>query len=399
MTTTTEIKEHPDNDPAPTHGYGRAPSSARPIDEIRVHRLIMERVLAKKNREFDKADELRAELLNDCNVELVDKTKVWKVLSPAAPVGMETTASDPQPPKLLPITAASPMAAMHGYTRAGSDTALVADEPRVHALLLQRLQAKKNHQFDRADELRETLRRECGVEVFDKTKFWRVAGGRGHVPLPEGVKKPRSKPPPRPTQGAVAGVDGDDTADGAQLPEPLPSRNGAKTLRKREQAAAEEAARRPIASGFGHAMLVKMGWGGQGRGLRDGALAEPYKVCLALLDPAVLRWATALPRSTLLPITLRHFHATALNAAFVNTGAARRGSGALAGRKAWPRSHRRYRHRRHSGAWCSGQCGGRQGTEEGTEERTQSCCGGGDRGDGGSGQRCDLCWQWSRWRE
>jgi hypothetical protein len=144
----------------------------------------------------------------------------------------------------------------------------VADEPRVHKLLLERVQAKKLHKFERADELRALLQSECNVEVFDKTKFWRVAGGRGHVPLPSGEAKPRSKPPPRPAAGSAT----------ASASEPLPSRKGAKALRKQEQAAAEAKAQTPIASGFGHAMLLKMGWGGQGSGLKEGALAEPFKI-------------------------------------------------------------------------------------------------------------------------
>ena len=37
----------------------------------------------------------------------------------------------------LPVTTTGSMSAMHGYTRAGSDMARVADESRVHELLLQ----------------------------------------------------------------------------------------------------------------------------------------------------------------------------------------------------------------------------------------------------------------------
>ena len=160
-------------------------------------------------------------------------------------------------------------AASHGYLRAGSDTAIVSDEPRVHQLLLERLLAKKMHKFEKADELRAQLLSEFGVEVFDKTKFWRVAGGRAHVPLPTGESKPRSKPPPKAATPAAAS---------GPLAEPLPTRKGAKALRKQEQAVASAAAQTPISTGFGHAMLLKMGWSGQGSGLRDGSLAEPFMV-------------------------------------------------------------------------------------------------------------------------
>jgi hypothetical protein len=165
------------------------------------------------------------------------------------------------------------MGALHGYARAQNDVAPVADEARVHSLLLQRLQAKKNHQFEKADELRSVLLRECGVEIFDKTKFWRVVGGSGHVPLPQGEHKPRSKPP----KASATPVPPTTAGDSSSQAEPLPSRQGRKKRRKKEKAAAAEIADKPIASGFGHALLLKMGWRGEG-GLRDGAIAEPVSL-------------------------------------------------------------------------------------------------------------------------
>ena len=55
------------------------------------------------------------------------------------------------------------------------------------------------------------------------------------------------------------------------------SKRAAKKQRKREREAAEAIADAPITSGFGHAMLLKMGWGGNGTGLRDDGIAEPVK--------------------------------------------------------------------------------------------------------------------------
>lgn len=272
----------------PAHGYTRAHGDVACVaDEPRVHAIIAQRQEAKKAGNFEKADELRAVLLHEFRVEVFDKSKFWKVKQPkAAPVGSRSKGlpapasgdsqsahghnDDGAATLKLPVAATAPMSATHGYTRAGSDTALVADEPRVHALLFERLQAKKNHKFERADELRETLLREHSIEVFDKTKFWRVQGGRGHVPLPAGESKPRSKPPARVPVAKLQAAAGADP-----LP---PSRQAAKALRKREQAAAAVIAETPIGEGFGHAMLLKMGWGGQGRGLREGAIAQPFKV-------------------------------------------------------------------------------------------------------------------------
>jgi len=161
----------------------------------------------------------------------------------------------------------------HGYARAQGDMVHV-DEQRVHALLAQRQHAKRNREFDKADSLRGVLLQECRVEVFDKTKFWRVVGGKGHVPLPPGESKPRAKPSK--SKAVVCAAQLPPAAATVAL-EP-PSRQGGKKLRKKQQQAATQMAETPIASGFGHAMLLKMGWDGQGSGLREGALTEPLDV-------------------------------------------------------------------------------------------------------------------------
>jgi hypothetical protein len=78
--------------------------------------------------------------------------------------------------------------------------------------------------------------------------------------------------------------DEDDAEDDASL-----SKRAAKKLRKRERVEAEAIAETPITTGFGHAMLLKMGWGGQGEGLREGGIAEPVKAA----PPAGKRGLTA----------------------------------------------------------------------------------------------------------
>ena len=156
----------------------------------------------------------------------------------------------------------------HGYTRAQGDT-LDVDQPRVHALIARRRQAKKNHDFKKADALREELRRECNVEVFDKTMIWKVIGSTGHVPLPKGQASGRAP------ESSAAPL----TAAAAE----------AKRLKKKQRKAAKKAAAKvalaPITTGFGHAMLLKMGWEGEGSGLREGALVRPLKA----LPPAERR--------------------------------------------------------------------------------------------------------------
>ena len=55
------------------------------------------------------------------------------------------------------------------------------------------------------------------------------------------------------------------------------SKRAAKKQRKRELNEAEAIAETPITSGFGHRMLMKMGWDGDGSGLREDGIAEPVK--------------------------------------------------------------------------------------------------------------------------
>lgn len=117
--------------------------------------------------------------------------------------------------------------AAHGYARGHGGLGCVADERRVHALIVQRVQAKKDRDFKKADEVRQTLLRECGVELIDNKKVWKFVGNKREF--------------------------------------------------KQHQLAAAEVAQKPIASGIGHEMLLKMGWGGQGSGLREGGIVEPVK--------------------------------------------------------------------------------------------------------------------------
>ena len=55
------------------------------------------------------------------------------------------------------------------------------------------------------------------------------------------------------------------------------SKRAAKKARKAQLAEAAAVAEQPISTGFGHAMLLKMGWGGVGSGLREDGIAEPVR--------------------------------------------------------------------------------------------------------------------------
>jgi len=159
---------------------------------------------------------------------------------------------------LLPVTVHTEVAPTHGYARARGDIADVDDEPRVHALIAERRLAKRSRDFKKADALRDELRHECNVEIFDKTLIWKVVGSQGHVPLPSGQESGREARAPA-----------------------APAVAEAQKLRKKQRKAAKKVAaavaEAPISTGIGHDMLLKMGWAGQGNGLREGAIAEPIR--------------------------------------------------------------------------------------------------------------------------
>ena len=68
----------------------------------------------------------------------------------------------------------------HDYNRDPNDRIYLPNEPQVHALLAERLMAKKTKDFAKADAMRETLRM-AGVEVMDREKLWRA------IPPPQGA--------------------------------------------------------------------------------------------------------------------------------------------------------------------------------------------------------------------
>ena len=53
------------------------------------------------------------------------------------------------------------------------------------------------------------------------------------------------------------------------------SKRAVKRQRKRELSEAAAIAAQPIASGFGHKLLLQMGWGGTGTPLQEGGIASP----------------------------------------------------------------------------------------------------------------------------
>ena len=84
-------------------------------------------------------------------------------------------------------------------------------------------------------------------------------------------------PPPGAGLGFSQDNEEEDEDEDEEEGEAALSKRAAKKQRKQQIAEAEAVADRPITTGFGHAMLLKMGWGGEGTALQEGGIAEPVK--------------------------------------------------------------------------------------------------------------------------
>ena len=147
-------------------------------NEAQIHALLAERLQAKKSRDFEKADAMR-ETLRAAGVEVFDRDKLWRAIPP--PEGMGGPPSQPQPPP-------SKNSQLQ-YHRAPDDHQPV-DVAAVEALLDERLQAKMQRDFVRADQLRDTIRQQHNVEVHDNDRTWHVSRGVGMPPMGRGGGAP-----------------------------------------------------------------------------------------------------------------------------------------------------------------------------------------------------------------
>ena len=159
---------------APPHDYTRMEGDTAPVDVDRVNELLSRRVGAKRARDFRAADAIRNELKNALSVAVLDREKEWHVIvneglgrpdgGGTGPYGGYGGAHNMS--ERFGETG-------HDYTRADDGTAPI-DEAKVNELLAARLHARLNRDFVAADRMRDQLRQECGVEVADQERSWRV---------------------------------------------------------------------------------------------------------------------------------------------------------------------------------------------------------------------------------
>jgi cysteinyl-tRNA synthetase len=139
-----------------TRGYVKLESSpdlSSPADEEYVQTKIDERQEAKKMRDYDTADSIRDELLADFDITINDKLRKWSV---GGDFGDELQKRPGE------------------YTRRGGGKLTEEDVATIKSMVVERAQAKKNRNFDVADEIRDHLRDTYQVTIDDKSREWRI---------------------------------------------------------------------------------------------------------------------------------------------------------------------------------------------------------------------------------
>eukprot|EP01047_Picozoa_sp_COSAG01_P087838 COSAG01_NODE_20392_length_956_cov_1.645274_1_plen_267_part_10 len=140
------------------HGYTLTDTNGvtlTPEQHATVDRLLLERVDAKRARQWDVCDLLRDQL-RECGVVCDDRTLTYRLLPPR------------KTPEQLHFERFGPTG--HDYRR-DDDGQTVVDEAVVNQLLAQRLRAKMAREYDAADQAKQQLS-ELGVRVFDQAKTW-----------------------------------------------------------------------------------------------------------------------------------------------------------------------------------------------------------------------------------
>ncbi|GKY91845.1 hypothetical protein MPSEU_000156100 [Mayamaea pseudoterrestris] len=146
--------------------YEQSPYSAQ-IDEAdvdQIARMVAKRMRCKEKRQYDEADAILKELTDDYNVQVDDRLREWSV---GGDFGEEANQQREM----------SEAYKSRGYTKSASSKSLSdANEEIVTQLVEERVQAKKNRNFDLADDIRDRLLEEFGVYIQDKSKLWSVGG-------------------------------------------------------------------------------------------------------------------------------------------------------------------------------------------------------------------------------
>ena len=134
-------------------GYAQSISSTQLSGEEveRIQQQIDERFRARKNRDFELADSIRDALLEEYDVTILDKHKLWSVGGTFAEQGSPGV-----------------------YERKGKGMLSEDDEGAVVELMSKRYAARLSKDFAKSDEIRDHLMKTFNVRVDDKANIWWV---------------------------------------------------------------------------------------------------------------------------------------------------------------------------------------------------------------------------------
>lgn len=141
-----------------TRGYIKSQSSL-PLsqdDEAYVQEQIDERAAAKRDRDFQIADDIRENLLQQFDVSINDKMKLWSVGG-----AFEENGGQTRPARGV-------------YTRRGGGNLSEDAVAEIQDLLMERYQHKKNRDFEAADAIRDDLMNRYDVKIDDRSSEWRI---------------------------------------------------------------------------------------------------------------------------------------------------------------------------------------------------------------------------------
>mmetsp|Transcript_15097 Transcript_15097/g.36970 ORF Transcript_15097/g.36970 Transcript_15097/m.36970 type:complete len:539 (-) Transcript_15097:6-1622(-) len=129
--------------------FEKAPGSPVTENDDQIQQMLDDRDAAKKNRDFETADSLQAEL-KDMGVFIDQRKRQWSMGRGSA--GRKS----------------------YSYTRRGAGSSSDDQEEEITRLLAKRWECKNNRKFKSADQIRDQLRDTYNVQIDDKNKEWYI---------------------------------------------------------------------------------------------------------------------------------------------------------------------------------------------------------------------------------
>ena len=128
------------------------------VTEEEVQAGVDARARARTNRQYDEADAMRAEILQEFDVVIHDFIKMWSV-------GGDFGSDDPVKARAE---------ALKRYTRRGGGNLSEDDVVLIQDMITKRFEAKRVRNFNEADKIRSHLYTTYNINVNDKSREWRV---------------------------------------------------------------------------------------------------------------------------------------------------------------------------------------------------------------------------------